>query len=95
MKHLKRWVVTLLLSLVSFPLAKISHATCSTYENPVGPYAESSCFEDNDCDDHGEDLMCQEWDCSNCLNQQTGYTQLCVNSYDCGLFDSCSNVVCT
>jgi len=95
MRLLKRFLLSLAPCILVCQATQISHATCSTYENPIGPYAVSDCFGDTDCDNHDESLMCQEWDCSNCKNEPTGYTQFCIEYYDCGTMQTCSHVVCT
>jgi len=93
--RLARLIIVLVWSLVVFPGTEISRASCDTTFNNQGPYYTLHCFDDEDCNFHDQSLTCQEEDCENCLGHQTGYSQFCVEYYDCGTIQGCSYIVCT
>lgn len=80
---------------IFFSVAEFARASCNTEYDNQGPYYTLSCFADPDCENHIEDSVCEEEDCSNCLHQQTGYSQFCVESYDCSVIEGCYPTHCT
>jgi hypothetical protein len=89
-------LAVVLVWLIVFPAGtKPVLASCGEAINNQGPYYTLHCYEDNDCDDYGEDLTCEEEDCENCLHKQTGYSTFCVESYDCGVISGCYTTMCT
>ena len=94
-RYFARFVMSLVWLLVVFLATEISLATCDTTFNNQGPYYTPHCYDDQDCNLHDQSLVCQEEDCQNCQHQNTGYSQFCVESYDCGSIPGCSNPRCT